>query len=117
MIAEPYNHRTEVPPDDLGPITFHWHWPRKTFDRRMSALELATFVLPHMPSIVPLLGGHPRVQAEFQAMLVRLATWPKETLDELATWIKPVVRTEEDDLIELQIHSKVPQLIGPTYFV
>jgi hypothetical protein len=118
MIPDPvYNHRAVVHPDDGGPITFNWHWPRGTFDPRMSALELATFVLPHMPAILPFLASYPRVQAEFAAMLVRIATWPKEELDRLATWIKPVVRTSDDDLIQMSITCREEQPAGPTYFV
>lgn len=117
MIPDPvYNHRAAVE-DDGGPITFQWHWPRGTFAPRMSALEIATFVMPHMPYIVPLLSGYPRVQSEFTAMLIRLATWPKEELDRLATWIKPVVRTQEDDLIHMEIGCQTMQPVGPTYFV
>ena len=110
-------HNAYIPPDDGGPITFKWHWPRGTFDKRMSAVELATFVMPHMPSVLPFLSEHPRVYQEFQAMLIRLATWPQAELDRLTTWIKPVVRTEEDDIVFMQINCIVPQAIGPTYFV
>lgn len=118
-LPDPCEYRAEVPPDDGGPITFNWHWPRGTFDERMSALEIAAFLLPHMPAILSmrLLKSQPRVEQEFQAMLVRLATWPKEALDELCTWVKPVVRTSEDDLIQMEIGCKVPQPDGPTYFV
>lgn len=111
-----FNHRTWIPPDDGGPVTFQWHWPRGTFDARMSALELAEFLMPHMPHVLPFFVGHPRVYAQFEAMMIRFATWPKEALDELATWVKPVVRTGEDDLIELAIHNLQPQPAAPKVF-
>lgn len=111
-----YRHRTHIPVDDGGPVTFRWHWPRGMLDKRMSALEMATFVLPHMPSIVPLLAHHRRAQAEFKAMLVQLATAPTKALDELVPWIKSVTRTEEDDIIELSIGA-VAVDDGPKHFL
>jgi hypothetical protein len=39
--------------DDGGPITFSWAFPRGTFDQLMSIRELAEFLLPHMPCILP----------------------------------------------------------------
>lgn len=111
-----YRHRAVIGQDDGEPITFKWHWPRGTFDARMSAYELAAFVLPHMPSIVPLLGNHPRVQREFQAMLVVLATSPREAIDRLVPWIKPVIKTCDDDIIEMSVGAVAPQPVGPTYF-
>lgn len=114
---EPYYlHRTEVPPDTGGNVTFKWHWPRGVLSKRMSALEICEFILPHMPSIVPLFADHKRVQAEFQAMLVVLATSPKSAIDRLLPWVKPRIGTEEDDLIFMQIDCREPQPIGPTYF-
>lgn len=112
-----YSHRAEVAPDDGKPVTFRWHWPRGTFDKRMSAYELASFVLPHMGAIVGmgLLKHHPRVEAEFRAMLTQLATQPKAVLDRLLPWIKPVVRNEQDDIIEMAITATAPQATGPAY--
>ena len=95
--------------DDGEPVLFRWHWPRGTFDARMSALELAEFVLPHMPSILPFLSYHPRAYAEFEAMLVVLATSPKSAIDEVVPWIKPVVRTADFDYLELCIGNKATQ--------
>jgi hypothetical protein len=98
-------------------IVYRWHWPKGTFDKRMSALEIAMFVMPHMPFIVPLLSDSPNIQAQFRAMLVRLATWPAEALDELTTWIKPRIGIGDDDLIELNIKSKEPQPTGTLFFL
>ena len=44
-----------LPPfcDDGGPITFQWSFPRGTFEKLMSTRELAEFLLPHMPCILP----------------------------------------------------------------
>ncbi len=83
----------------------------------MSALEIATFILPHMPSIFPLLEDHPKVQAEFGNLLMRLVTFPKSILDEVVPWIKTVIRTEENDIIELDIGSKTPLVVGPSHFI
>ena len=99
-------HRVEIPADDGGPIVFKWHFPRGTFDARMSAKEIAPFLLGHMPAIVPLLSDHPRVAAEFQSMLVKLATSREEVLDEVLSWIQPMIRTESDDLIVLNIRER-----------
>lgn len=110
-----YRHSAGIKEDDGGPVVFLWHWPKRTFDKRMSAFEIASFVIPHMPNIVPLLAHHPRAQSHFQAMLVRLSTWPKSALDELLTWIKPEIGTGEDDLIRMEIACVAPQPRGTLY--
>lgn len=115
-IADPvYEHRAVVSPDDRQKIRVQWHWPRGTFDARMSALEIMAFLMPHMPHVLPFLSGHPRVYAEFQAMMFRFIFLPKESLDRLHTWVRPIVRKGEDDLIELCIDNLEPQPVGPTY--
>lgn len=58
-----------------------------------------------MPSILPHLAHTPRVYMHFEALLIKLATSPKEILDEVAGWIRPVLRTEDDDIIELNIKA------------
>lgn len=100
------NHRANVPVDDGGPIVFKWHWPRGTFSKRMSGHELASFIMPHMSSILPYLSGNKRIYAEFEAMLVKIATSSIEALDQVLPWIKPVIRTEDDDIIEMSIGAK-----------
>jgi hypothetical protein len=92
-------HKAYVPEDDGKATVFRWHWPRGTFEKRMSAYEIAAFILPHMPSVATFFTG--RIRAEFDAMLVVLATSPKTAIDEVLPWIKPVIRTEDDDIIEL----------------
>ncbi len=116
---EYWQHRAEIVPDGLGDAecVFRWHWPRGVLSRRMSAYEIAAFLLPHMPAILPLLGHHPQVQAEFRELLTRLACWPVEVLDELARWVRPVIHEEEDDVIVLDLRSKRPVLAGPTTVV
>src|SRR4051812_20269120 len=106
MPLQPYTHRAEVPLDDDEDVRFLWHWPRGTFEKRMSAFDLAAFILPHMPHILPLLVGHPRIQREFEAMLVVLATSPKDAIDRVLPWIRSVVRTQDDDLIEMQFGAR-----------
>jgi hypothetical protein len=92
-------HKAYVPEDDGLATVFRWHWPRGTFEKRMSAYEIASFLLPHMPSVATFFTG--RIRAEFDAMLVVLATSQKTAIDEVLPWIKPVIRTEDDDIIEL----------------
>lgn len=116
-LCEQYHHSAQVQYDgDDSIVEFRWHWPRGTFDRRMSALEIAVFVMPHMPSILPLLSNHPRVHAEFAALLIRLATWPKQVLDEVLPWIRRLDYTEEDEILLLHLGAKeLP--VGPVHFV
>lgn len=104
-----WEHQVAIPPDDGKPVVFKWHWPRGTFDKRMSAYEIAAFLMPHMPSILPLLDkqNHPRVYAEFEAMLLMLATSPLSAIDRVLPWIQPVLRTEEDELIVLNLFAQV----------
>lgn len=111
-----WQHRVRTEPDDGGPITFRWHFPRGVLDRRMSAWELAPFLMSHMPAIVPLLSYQPRTQAEFQALLLRFATWGQAALDELVPWVKTIIHGEEDDIVVLELHGKTPPPVGPTYF-
>ncbi len=116
MIRE-FIHRAEIPPDDGKEISFCWHFQRGMLQPRMSGYELATFVLFHMPSIIGLLSGHPRVQAEFQAMMVLLATNPKQATDRLLPWIRSITREEEDDVIHMSLFDKTEQPAGPIYFM
>lgn len=105
-LAQEYHHRAEITYDGQPTVRFAWHWPRGTFDKRMSALEIAAFVLPHMPSILPFFSGHPQVHAEFQAMLNRLTTWPVQVLDEVVPWIRRLDYTEEDEILQLDVGAK-----------
>ena len=117
MIHEPYTHRAEVPPDDGQSITFNWHFQRGLLQPRMSAFELCEFILRHMPHVLPLLTGHPRIKAEFHAMYVMLATNPKAATDRLLPWIRSVTREADDDVIRMSLFDTTPQQVGPTYFV
>jgi hypothetical protein len=103
--------------DDGGPVTFRWHFPRGTLAPRMSALELCEFLFPHMPAIVPLLAHHPRAQMELKAMMVCLTTKPHTLVDQLLPWIRSVTRTEDADLIIMNLHEQTPLPCGPAYFV
>lgn len=104
-----YKHHTEVKDaqDDGKPVTFFWHWPRGTFDARMSAYEIAKFIIPHMPSILPFLGINSRAYHEFKLMTDKLILSPETEIDQMLPWIKTLVKTGEDDLIELCIGNKV----------
>lgn len=109
-------HHAVVSRDDGSPVVFRWHWPRGTFDARMSAMELAAFVLPHMPAILPLLDAHPRIQVEFGALLGRLLTTPTPDLDEVVPWIRSVTRSADDDVVELCLGGRAVES-GPTHLV
>lgn len=117
MMDSLYNHRAKIGAPDGKPIVFKWHFPRGTFERRMSAYELAEFVLPHMPSISPLLSHHPRIKAEWDAMLAMLITQPRLVIDQVASWIKPVLRTQEADIIELCLFADKIDEAPRAYFV
>src|SRR5437870_4732937 len=81
IVAEwgPWQHRVVVDKDKRpDTVLFRWNWPRNVLDKRMSALELSAFLLPHLPSVVPLLADYPQAQVELQALLVRLVTWPRK---------------------------------------
>ena len=78
-----------MPKDDLGPISFKWHFERGLLKPRMSGHELAAFVLEHMASILSLglLAGHERIRQEFEAMLVNMATYKEE--EQVSYWTEP----------------------------
>lgn len=105
-LAQEYHHRAEITYDGTPTVRFAWHWPRGTFDKRMSALEIAAFVLPHMHALLPFFTNHPQVHAEFQAMLNRLVSWPVQVLDEVVPWIRRLDYTEEDEILQLDVGAK-----------
>jgi len=108
-LAEHYEHRAAVTYDGSETVCFRWHWPRGTFDRRMSALEIAQFIMPHMPSILPLLSDHPQVHREFETLMYRLILWPQQVLDEVKPWIRRVEhQEEEDEILVLDLGAKEP---------
>lgn len=115
-LVRPWEHTAVVPPDDGSGISFRWHFPRGTLDPRMSAYDLAGFLLEHMPFIIPLLQPHLRVQEEFRAMYVLLATQPKLATDRLLPWIKSITRHADDDEVVLSLFDQTPQTPGPLYF-
>lgn len=111
------DHRAIVPYDDGGAITYRWHFPRGTLASRMSGCELASFVLGHMPAVLNLLSSHPRVKAEFETMMVLLATAPRQATDRLLPWIRSVTRQADADVIHMSLFDRTEQPIGPTYFI
>lgn len=111
------NHTARIPADNGEEITFRWHLPRGTLRHRMSAMELAEFLVPHMPSVLPLFSNHPRVYAEWQVMLLMLVTQPKEVIDRLVPWMKSVTRTADSDIVEMNLHAVAPQAAGKVYFL
>jgi hypothetical protein len=68
------DHHVPVPQDDGEPIRFKWHFARGLLSPRMSGYELAEFIVLHMFAICShnLFAGHPRIHAEFLAMLLKL---------------------------------------------
>lgn len=71
----------------------------------MSAYELGLVLLPKMQGVAQFLPPG-KIRNEFMAIVTTLATSPKTALDEIVPWIKPVVRTEESDIIEMCITAK-----------
>jgi hypothetical protein len=115
-----WNHQATITEDGSDHDLFRWHFPPFTFDARMSAFEIAQFIIPHMSDILPMLGGHPHIQAEFKALQNRLTQWPEEVLDEVHGWIRTLTRAtriEEDDIIELCVGGRLVTPVGPTHFV
>lgn len=91
---------------------FRFHFPTGLLSKRMSARELAIFLLPHMPSMVYLFNDRPGLQAEFVALVNRIANAP----DEVVSWAVPTLRQEEDDIITVALGRQTVQA-GPTWFV
>lgn len=117
---EYWQHRAVYKDDgrpNYEPVLFRWHWPRNVLDPRMSPLELAEFLMPHLPHIIPLMADFPEAQQELRAMLQRFLTWPQAVLDEIHTWIRTVIRGEEDDIVELCIAGNLLSPTGPKYFI
>ena len=106
-----WTHKAIIPPDDGEQINFKWHFPRGLLDKRMSGFELAQFVLYHMSGVIKcgLLEGHPRIVAEFEAMFVKLATSPKEVIDQVLSWIRVEWHEQEDDIIHMSLFDQTPQ--------
>lgn len=119
-------HRAEIPQDDNGEISFRWHFPPGTLKPRMSGLELATFLMGHMPTIIGcgLLRDHPRIHNEFCRIWLLFQMTPDAVLDDILPWVQSVdrrvsrkvadkfgiPRVEYDDLIVLDLNIKhVPQ--------
>lgn len=100
-----WHHRVQIRKIPRDDHVFLWHFPRGTLEPRMSAYELGLVLLPKMPGVVQFLPDG-RIREEFIAILMNLATNPKSVLDEILPWIKPVVRTEESDVIEMCITAK-----------
>lgn len=112
-----HKHTAHIPRDTGEQITFRWHLPRGTLQSRMSALELAEFLVPHMPAVLPLFADHPRVYAEWQAMLLMLVTQPRSVIDRLVPWMKSVTRTSDNDIVEMNLNAVAPQAAGKVYFL
>ena len=116
-------YRAEIPEDDGKPNTFDVHFKRGTLRPRMSALELAEFMLPHMPAILPFLRGE-RVRQDWLTLLTMLANlttrgWQaksKEAIDHLVPWIRSMTRTQEADIIHLELGAQFEQR-SPSWFV
>lgn len=117
-LAEEYHHRAVVTEDGNEHVTFQWHFQRGILDKRMSALELAGFILSQMLPIQGLLT-HFKNQAilrDWQIMYLRLALWPEQVLDEMLPWIRSEPCEQEDSLIVLDLGNHKVR-VGPTHFV
>lgn len=115
-----FHHEVIIPPDDGKASTFIWHWPRGTFRKRMSALEIAAFILPHMIAICSMgllrCSHNLRIHDEFKAMLQNLALSDPRLIDRLLPWIKSVTHTADDDLIVMRIDAQGIET-GTTYSI
>ncbi len=114
------SHRAVWKDDGKEAVTFEWHFPPHTFDARMSALEIAGFILTQMVPIMGLLTHfkNPRIVQDWQVMYLRLALWPEQVLDEMLPWIR-TERTEtptDDQLIVLDLGNR-KIAVGPSHFV
>lgn len=119
ILVEQWHYRAERPIDDgEDEHVFRFHFPRGTLAKRMSAYELATFLMPHLEPIIPLLGFDPLNQAHFIELTRRFATCPTlAALDEVLNWVQSVTRAETDDIIVLNTSPKYNSPAGPKYFV
>lgn len=117
MIKTNHQYRAHIPKDDGGDIRFKWHFPKGMLKPRMSGLELAGFILSHMPHVIGFFSHQPRVYAEFAKLLYRLVNMSEDKLDEVLPWIRVVYASEEDDIIYLNLNCKTPVLEGPKHFV
>lgn len=99
-------YKVMVHPDDGKPITFNWHFPRGTLSKRMSAMEVAIVLGPHLCGILPFLIEHPRCYREMASMIQWIMTRPQVISDRVVSWMKPLVRTTEYDIVRLSIGDK-----------
>jgi hypothetical protein len=99
-------HKTGKIVDDNGPIIFNWHLERGILAERMSGLELCSFIISHIPNLIPLFDGHPRVQLEMLQIFNKITQMPVNALDEVLPWIQSVTRTGPDDIITLNLSRK-----------
>lgn len=100
-----YRHRAIIKASQGDDLVIKWHWPRGTFDARMSAYEMALILVPHMTFISPYIQDKV-IREEFDAMLVLLATSPRRIIDEILPWIRPTIRTDDNDIVVLQLSNK-----------
>lgn len=99
-------------------IRFQWHFPVGTFDPRMSGWEIADFLLGHFPYVLPFMSPYPRVYSEFQAMMHMIILSPRDVIDRVLSWIKPVLdpAKELDDLIVLELFAEPEEYKYPKHF-
>ncbi len=128
LLIEHWTHRVDIHDDGSDHVRFCWHFQRGLLNRRMSALELASFILHHMGPILGLLTPNPneppgrmrqlhwQVYTEFLALYYRLLQWPETVLAEVVPWLRTLPDAEEDSLIEMNLGAKEIQ-IGPSHFV
>lgn len=100
-----WTHKVEVKDYPSDDHVFRFMFPRGTLEPRMSAMELSAFLLPHLPHIIPLLSKYLHIQFDLKRMYEKLATSPKEVLDEILPWIQPAVREAESDVIIMRIKA------------
>ena len=82
--------------------TYRFIFPRGILSRRMSGLELAGFVVSHMPTITGLLAHMPTIQREFLSLYNRIVSMEPSVLDEIHQWFTVEYHEHEDDAIVMR---------------
>lgn len=118
--TEPFTYRLgEVVSDSNDFNSYHFHLPRGTLEKRMSALELCQVLGPHLLGVLPVLGtfeSDPTVYAEFAAMVTLLYSNPQAAVDRVLPWIKSVTRTGDDDIVCLSLGDIGKPVLAGTVF-
>lgn len=119
--TEPYTYRLGKTVSNANAFnTYEFVFPRGLLEKRMSALELAQFLGPHLLGVLPILQIHedPTIYGEFAAMVTLLYSNPTAAVDRLLPWIKSVVREGDCDKVSISLGDVgKPVAAGPIYSI